>query len=417
MQQNIIRVPGRGLFGALAFGAALTLSAPASADNENVTQVPGQALYSVYGQANVSYDMINTGTASGIGASAGVSSSRVSSNSSRLGLKGSNELGSGWSALWQMEATVGADTGATGSAGTIAGASARSTRLFDRDTYLGVSNAGWGKLLAGRHDTPYKMSTRRLDVFADGIADNRSLMGTTVLGGTGGVVTETFDARLSNQILYLSPDLGGFSIAIGYVNLAESNTDASHEDVSSLSVAGMYEQDAVYVSFAYEAHTTTLKETSTAVKAAKLGMGYKLGILDLGFAYEKSSDDLGVAAVVVGDPCSGKTDGENCSGHGTMYLSAKLNITDADALKVAYSRAGQVGAASPLTGANQFSMGVDHDINERTTVYGLYTSLKNDKLAEYGLSSAASSGVYSVNTSGTGGASPSAFSFGLKHAF
>src|SRR3990172_7024033 len=142
MQKSIIRVPCRGIFGALAIAAALILSAPARADNANVT---------VYGQANVSYDMINTGTTSGIGASAGVSSSRVSSNSSRLGLKGSNELGSGWWALWKMEATVGADTGATGSAGTIAGASARSTRLFDRDTYLGVSNADWGKVLAGRH--------------------------------------------------------------------------------------------------------------------------------------------------------------------------------------------------------------------------------------------------------------------------
>ena len=412
MQKSIIRVPCRGIFGALAIAAALILSAPARADNANVT---------VYGQANVSYDMINTGTASGIGASAGVSSSRVSSNSSRLGLKGSNELGSGWSALWQMEATVGADTGATGSAGTIAGASARSTRLFDRDTYLGVSNAGWGKLLAGRHDTPYKMSTRRLDVFADGIADNRSLMGTTVLGG---VVTETFDTRLSNQISYLSPDLGGFSIAIGYVNLAESNTDASQDDVSSLSVAGMYEQDPVYVSFAYEAHNTTLKETSTAAKAVKIGAGYKLGILDLGFAYEKSTDELGNMDPYDADPnsagynpCGGMAVAANCSGHGTMYFSAKLSITEADAFKLAYSRAGQVGEASTGTGAIQFSMGIDHKINERTTVYGLYTSLKNDKLAEYGLSNAASSGVYSVNTSGAGGASPSAFSFGLRHSF
>ena len=406
MQQNIIGVPCRGLFGALAIAAALTLSAPACADNANVT---------VYGQANVSYDMINTGTTSGAGSSAGISSSRVSSNSSRLGLKGSNELGSGWSALWQMEATAGTDTGASGGAGTPAGTTMRSARLFDRNTYLGLSHEDWGKVLAGRHDTPYKMSTRRLDVFADGIADNRSLMGTTVIGGAGGTVTETFDVRVSNLIAYLSPNIGSFSVAVGYANLAESNTNASQDNVSAFSLAGMYEQDPVYMSFAYEVHTTTLKETSTAVKAAKLGLGYRMGILDLGFAYEKSSDDFGNAPSVTA--CAGMADHANCSGHGTMYLSAKLNITDADALKVAYSRAGQVGAASTLTGANQFSMGVDHDINERTTVDGLYTSLKHDKLAEYGLSSAASSGVYSVNTSGTGGASPSAFSFGLKHAF
>ncbi len=399
----------------LAIAAALTLSAPARAANENVT---------VYGQANVSYDMISTGTANGVGALPGISSSRVSSNSSRLGLKGSNDLGSGWSALWQVEGTVGADTGASGGAGTIAGASARSTRLFDRDTYLGLSHADLGTLLLGRHDTPYKMSTRRLDVFPDGIGDNRSLLGTTIIGGAGpaGVVTDTFDARQSNQIIYISPALGSYSGALGYSNLAEGNTYSSQNSVSALSLAGMYEQDPVYATFAYEVHTITppaiTQSPSTAVKAVKLGLGYRMDILNLGFALEKSSDDFGNADVVVANnPCGNLTSGANCSGHSTLYLSAKLNITPADALKVAYSKAGQVGAASIASGAIQFSMGIDHDINQRTTVYILYTSLKNDRLVHYGLSSAASSGANSVNPTGEGGASPSAFSFGIRHSF
>lgn len=400
----------------LAVAAALTLSAPARAANDNVT---------VYGQANVSYDMISTGTATGVGALPGISSSRVSSNSSRLGLKGSNDLGSGWSALWQVEGTVGADTGASGGAGTIAGASARSTRLFDRDTYFGLSHADRGTLLLGRHDTPYKMSTRRLDVFPDGIADNRSLMGTTIIGGAGraGVVTGTFDARQSNQIIYISPALGSYSGALGYSNLAESNSSISQDSVSALSLAGMYEHDQVYATIAYEVHTTTppatTKDPSTAVKAVKLGLGYRIGTLNLGFAFEKSSDDFGNAdAVATTNPCGNMPVGANCSGHSALYLSAKLNITPADVLKVAYSKAGQVGAASIASGAIQFSLGIDHDVNERTTMYILHTSLKNDKLVHYGLSSAASSGgANSVNPTGEGGAFPSAFSFGLKHSF
>lgn len=404
--------------------AALTLPAPASAESGNVT---------FYGQANMSYDMFNTGSSSGAGASAGVSSSRLSSNSSRLGLKGSHELKKGWSAVWQVEATVGTDTGAAGAApvstststttystSTLAYTTTTTTttspaQLFDRDTYLGLSHADWGTVLAGRHDTPYKMSTRRLDVFADGIADNRSLMGTTI---TGGVVTETFDVRLSDLIAYLTPKLGSFSGAIAYANLAESNTNVRQYSVSALSLAGMYEEGPVYASFAYEVHTTTLKDVSTAVKAVKLGWGYKMDILDLGFAAEKSLDDYGNAdPVTASNPCGAMKAGGNCSGHNTLYFSAKLSITPDDALKLAYSKAGQAGPASIATSALQFSMGIDHAIDERTTVYGLYTSLKNDKLVHYGLSSAASSGASSVNATGDGGASPSAFSFGLRHSF
>lgn len=55
---------------------------PALADTSNVN---------IYGVANVSYDLINTGTSSaGI---KGTTINKISSNASRLGFKGSQELG------------------------------------------------------------------------------------------------------------------------------------------------------------------------------------------------------------------------------------------------------------------------------------------------------------------------------------
>ncbi|MFZ5524865.1 MAG: porin [Pseudomonadota bacterium] len=438
MQMNIIRVACQHLLIALAITAALAM--------------PGQSLAAVsgnvtlYGEANVSYDTINTGTASGISSSQGITSSRLASNSSFVGLKGSSELGSGWEALVQAEVTLGTDTGASGCQVPDAATPTKSSRwkcFFDRNTYLGVSSTGYGTLLAGRHDTPYKMATRRLDIFAGGIADNRSLMGTTIPGGANRVlsagppvvvysnhpVTETFDARLSDLLLYTSPGFGGFSLAIGYSNLAESNAYAGQPGINALSLAAMYEEGPVYATIAYEDHTTSQKDSQNndlylTVKATKLGLGYKLGILDLGFAYEKSRDDFGNLDPYDGDPnsvtynpCGGLVPGANCSGHGTLYLSAKIGFTDNDALKIAYTKAGQVGAASTDTGALQFAMGLDHDFNERTTAYFLYASLKNDQLVRYGLSTAASSGDNSVNPTGIGGASPSVLSFGMKHSF
>jgi len=414
MQKNITRLTGQQTLVALAMTVALTMPVPASADNENFT---------LYGQANVSYDMVNTGAITGQNTTAGISSNRVSSNSSRIGVKGSSDLGSGWAVMFQVEETVGTDTGASG--GEVYGNTSKSARLFDRNTYLGVAKADVGRLLLGRYDTPYKLSTRSLDVFADGIADNRSLMGTTMPGGAGGTVTETFDVRQSNLIAYFSPKFAGFSGALGYANLTEHNSDPSQPSSASFSLAVLYQEDQAFASFAYEVHSTTVYSTTekgdklTGVKAAKLGLGYKLDILSLGFAYEKSLDDYGNIDPydAVANPCGGMSAGANCSGHDTVYVSAKLNFTAADALKLAYSKTGQVGTAKTDTGAHQFSVGIDHDFNERTSMYFLYTLLKNDRLVSYHLSSAATSGADSVNTSGTGGAAPSAFSLGVRHSF
>ena len=59
----------------IALAIAAAISAPAFADTSNVT---------VYGVADVSYDSIKTGTATA--GTAGITSNRVSSNSTRIGL-------------------------------------------------------------------------------------------------------------------------------------------------------------------------------------------------------------------------------------------------------------------------------------------------------------------------------------------
>jgi predicted porin len=383
--------------------------------------------FKLYGQANISYDMITTGTVNGaIGGPStadGISSNRVSSNSSMLGLKASSDLGADWMAVAQVEITVGTDTGESG--GDAITGTSKASRLksaFDRNTYLGLSNASYGKLLMGRYDTPYKMATRNLDVFADGIADNRSLLGTTVKDG---VVYETYDSRLSNQILYISPSLASVSVALGFANLTESDTNIEQPRGSALSVAAMYIQSGLYASMAYEAHTITTYDFDNKVNvshkqsATKLGLGYKFAMLNFGLVYEKSNDEFGNALAydALTNPCGGSVDGANCAGHSATYLSFKADFTDQDSVKLAFTRSGQVGQAKTGTGATQFSIGLDHAFNDRTMGYFLYSNILNDELAKFGFSTAASSGKFSVNPTGTGGSQPSVFSLGMKLSF
>ncbi|MDD4928890.1 MAG: porin [Gallionella sp.] len=358
----------------IALAIAAAISAPAFADTSSVT---------VYGKADMSYDYITTGTSAA--AVAGVSKGNVSSNVSKFGIKGSEDLGDGLAAVWQIEQQVNMDnTTAAGGTGTLA----------TRNTFLGLKSDTAGTVLMGRHDTPYKISTRALDVFGDNIADNRSLMG----GVSGRTAAASFDGRQTDVIAYISPSLSGFTGAIAYVNLTETNVTAAAPKANALSLAGMYSADPFYASLAYEEHKLDTVLVGGKEKATKLGLGYKADAFAVNFAYEKTSDNL--TAIT----------GANKYGHSAYYLAGKYNITSTDAVKLAYSKSNQIGATLN-SGANQFSLGYDHNLSKRTKVYAMYSRINNQAAAANSFSQ-----TTAISANGIG-ASPSVISLGMSHTF
>jgi predicted porin len=370
----------------IALAVASALVAPAAfADTSNVN---------VYGVANVSYDIVTTRST----AVAGVTTNKVSSNTSRIGLKGSEDLGDGLSAIWQVESLINIDN--AGSAAN-AGAGNPGNTLGSRNTFAGLSSATAGTVIMGRHDTPYNISTRKMDLFTDGLADNRSLMGAGVA---------SFDGRQPDVIAYISPSMGGFTGAIAYLNLAEAANTAAAKKASAWSMAGMFSMDAFYASLAYEVHNidALLPAAQTAKESAwKLGLAYTQDAINVNFAYEKTSDNVGGTAIA---PLGAA--GSNWFGHSAYYLSGKYSFGN-DAVKAAYTKLGNLGG-TPATGASQFSLGYDHSLSKRTTVYALYTVVKSDTGTNFGLSTIGTGGANTVIGLGN---NPSALSFGMKHTF
>jgi predicted porin len=381
----------------IALAIAAAISAPAFADTSNVT---------VYGQANMSYDMVKAGsgttTAGGPTAASSQSVNRTSSNTSRLGLKGSEDLGDGLSAIWQIEMQIDPGQGTTPAANS-------ANVLGGRNTFAGLSSATAGTALMGRHDTPYKIATRAADVFGDGIADIRSLMG----GVAGKSAAAAFDGRQDQVVAYISPKLGGIAtLAIGYVNLSPTVVTAGTATNSATSLAGMFDIGSGFGgSLAYETHDFGAGTNPVAAagkeKATKLGLSYAQDAIAANFVYEKTSDNL--TAVT----------GANLYGHNAYYLSGKYSVTASDAVKVSYAKMGNVGtlaAGAANNGAKQFTLGYDHAMSKRTTLYALYSKLTNDAGANYTLSTNGTSGATS-GTAGLFGNSPSVFSLGMRHTF
>lgn len=373
---------------AAAIVAALTSPLQAIADTANVN---------VYGKFDLSYDIINTGTS---GATSGTTSNRVSSNTSLFGLKGSQDMGEGLSGVWQVETTLNVGNG--GSTGVGVGT---------RNTFAGLSSASAGTVVLGRYDTPYKISTRKLDVFADGIADNRSLLGgqsgasaASVTASANPITFKTasysFDGRQDQTLAYTSPKLGdAFTAAISYVNLNPANNVSTGNKTNAWSLAGLYDAGGIYGSLAYETHNN-LNATGGSEKATRLGLGYTADAFAVGLVYEKTSDTVGAAS-------------SNLYGHNAAYLSGKFNVSSGNVIKAAYSTAGSKPAAD--TGAKQFSVGYDHSLGKTSTVYALYTKLSNQSAAGYTLSNNSSVGGFS--TSAGVGSSPTAIAVGVKHTF
>jgi predicted porin len=377
----------------LAMAVAAAVSAPAFADTANVT---------VYGKVDVSVDSIKTGTATN--GTSGTTSNRVESNVTVLGFKGAEDLGDGLSAVWQIESTVLVGDSADNGTSTTKGF------LGTRNTFLGLKDDSIGTVLAGRHDTPYKLATRRFDQFGDQIADNRSIMGgvsssSSLAPGGGKTAAAKFDDRQDQVIAYISPSWAGVTVAAAHVNLTPKDQYSSQASGSANSIAAWYDANGLYATVAYESHNLQyafLTVPAASEHAVKAGVGYTMeGVFNANIEYEKTSDDLSAT-------------GGNLYGHSALYISGKYMINDTNAVKAAYTKAGDVGGVAN-TGAAQYSLGYDHSLSKRTTVYALYTRLNNQSAAGYALSSEPTLG--GSTTSAGVGASPSAIAIGMKVVF
>jgi predicted porin len=357
----------------------------------------------LYGNVGVSFGSANSGTNGG-------SATQVSSDASKFGIKGSEDLGGGTSAIFQIESYVNLQNTGAVAAPQVAGG----TGLGSGDTFAGLSGSSWGTVILGQHDTPYKIATRGLDMFADTIADTRSLLGP--LDGTDKI-------HVPNVLAYISPSLSGVTIAAAYVAGAEiapaAGTSYANKG-SAVSLAALYSAGPIGVDFAYQ--TLTVGDTGSGLlgannAAALSGLpvhtGDKVTAWKLAASY--TVDAFGVNALyerTTADPASGTSGSSN-----NYYIAGKYNFTPSDTVKLAYTHAGEgaITSASTNNTAKQTSVGYDHSMSKHTTVYALYTKVSED--SAHSTTLGGFDGINATVTSAATGASPSAFGIGMKHSF
>lgn len=255
-----------------------------------------------------------------------------------------------------------------------------------------------------------------MDVFFDTIADNRSLMGGVTLNAVpSSSAGASFDGRQGDVIAYIAPAIGDLMITGAYVAGAESAINSGQTKGDAWSFAGLYTYGSLNANVGYEVHHLGSANTGTLApiaglenlseKAWKVAASYAIDSLTLYGVYERTKDNLGG---VLGFPAR-----SNLLGHKSFYLAGKY-VFGKNAVKVAYTKAGDLGYAAN-TGAKQWSLGYDHKLSRRTSLYALYTRLANDAKVSFNL--APPDGPTGKASASALGAIPSAISVGVRHSF
>lgn len=378
----------------IALAVAGAFAAPAFAATSNVD---------VYGQINMSVERVDDGSES--------FARMVSNNNSYIGFKGSEDLGGGLSAVWQIEANLNTDgNSSTASAsymnGTVSASMATTTANNNiygtRNTYIGLSSKTLGTVIAGVHDTPYKLSTGGLDIFVGTLGDYNSIFGAAGTSTNKAYnASSVFDLRTGNTIAYISPNFSGFDFKAGYVMGLEGTETSSRSHAYSLS--GSYNNGPLFVTAAYEKHSdvgTTgcnvgavcLGEGTAGDRNAwKVGVGYTIGSLKLGAIYENMEDDVDVI------------------GHNTWGLNAAYNM-GAITLKGSYAKAGELDQTND-SGATMYALGVDYALSKRTTVQLTYARMNNDSNGQWSLGQGPQVNASAMGEDVTG------YGLGVRHSF
>ena len=116
-----------------------------------------QSNVTIYGVADATFDIINVSGGSAALSGNTPNFTRVPTNGSRIGFKGTENLGNGLTALFQFESNANFDNSA-------------STLGTSRDSFVGLSG-DFGKVILGNLSTPTRVLAAALDVNA---GDDRS---------------------------------------------------------------------------------------------------------------------------------------------------------------------------------------------------------------------------------------------------
>ena len=367
-------------------------------------------------------------------------------NSSRIGFRGTEDLGGGLAASFWLEASLANDDGS------------KSLSNFNRRSTVSLSG-GFGEVRLGRDYTATFGNDPVFDPFGTNGVGSSAIFGSNLRlailrgpgGASGGSGSDTY-VRTSNSIGYfLPPNLGGFYGQLQYALPETIKNSGVDQSAKGRYVGGRfgYANGPLDVAVAYGQSTAV--DTPSVVTGFVVGNSQqrKIDTLNLGASYDfgpvklfgelsqaKDKNKLGTSTVLAGVPYLVNTNQTD------KYNGALLGVTvpvGAGLIRASYSRVKFSNGAAPVfnaqnffstsnfdSTANQLALGYVHNLSKRTALYATIAKLKITD----GQNSAVLGGQSIIQSNGTNptggvGNSPAGYTqrsslgydFGVRHSF
>ena len=289
----------------------------------------------------------------------------------RWGLKGSEDLGNGLRAVFQLESGFNLGTGN----------SAQGGRLFGRHATVGLAGDSWGQLDFGRQTNIASKYFGSIDPFGTAF-DQANL---------GGVISAANTARYDNMVMYQTPNFSGFQFGVGYsfnvngdqtpkVNGVDSNKAAWTTGLryanGPINVALTYDQ------FKDKAPMVTNGGDVTA-KSWNLGGTYDFEVVKLHLAGGQTRDGMFQTQSYAGEsflPSYRGLDGLRINSYmaglsapvGSGNVMFSWTMADLDEAPHGFRN-----ATYEFKDQHTFSLGYTHPLSKRTNVYAIGSYAKN----------------------------------------
>lgn len=245
----------------------------------------------------------------------------VNSNASRFGIKGKGAAGD-LEAFYQLEWEVDlADN-----------SKASSDNIKSRNQIVGL-RGGFGEVFAGRHDTPTKKLQKKIDIFGDLTGD----------------IKHSFNGekRANDIVQYGTPKMGGFNAKLAFIPGEE--TDANDGLADGTSIALEYKAGNLNLGASFDSDIE-----GDNVDTTRLMAQYKMEAWQFGLMYQD-------------------TDNDGVDGDGLMASAKYTTGKNTFKVQLIESDAWEAGVSSKVKYTSQTSLGWDHKLGKKTTLFTYLT--------------------------------------------
>jgi predicted porin len=283
----------------------------------------------VYGNVHLSINQFDKDDGTGAGTNGNLD---MTSNTSSIGVKGSEDLGDGMKAIYQLEFQV--DVGDSGN-------------LTTRDQFVGLKG-GFGTVKFGTMSSNYKQTGAKVDALYRTPAEGRGFIATqssALHGGTG-----INRGRETNTVQYVSPKFSGIEL------VANTTVSGAEDETNGVGVRWSTKAFLVYVDWIDGQTGTAIPGTGATTEAAtKIGGKWTGDAFFVGAQYE---------------------DAEDRTNYNYMHLNGGWNINSNNAIIATYGTAAHItNGALDTTG---MAIAYNHDLSKMTNVYVAYMDKSSD---------------------------------------